>query len=533
MNRSGLLFRLAVVMVFASTIVVFISAQLFYRLTYLNEVEFANKEISQLYHTVSATASIAAYLNDTELAKEVANGLATNGVVHGVKITTENSVISSTVVSDNEPLVFTLNSPFEKNREVGKLAIIPDLKHIENRAKDIGEANAKALIAQASVVTIVAIFIAYILITRPMINIAANLHDTMPGTPHRLPVPDFHENSELGKLVRDINELLKQTESQISEERVLRKEMEILEKRFRMLFENSASPIVLMEPRGSILLHNDAFTQMLNKVGVRFKTNLGPLLSELLDTPEQLIKSVKSAFENDEIATGEYKLINQTSSGDKKQNSLWTQIVVTSIVSDDLKEYYQLTLHDISRRKKELEQLSLKINYDHLTQLQSRHAVEKMMLEYISSHKSFAYILIDLNGFKQVNDVYGHDAGNEILIYISSQLKKSIRHDDIVCRWGGDEFALMLADTSIQGVKVTLEKILAKINKNYYLSKYDKNIAIGASMGVSFYPRDAKDMQTLIGMADDAMYAVKRKSDSNGAGENEKSGLMFATEPVK
>ena len=91
----------------------------------------------------------------------------------------------------------------------------------------------------------------------------------------------------------------------------------------------------------------------------------------------------------------------------------------------------------------------------------------------------------------------------------------------------------MLADTSIQGVKVTLEKILAKINKNYYLSKYDKNIAIGASMGVSFYPRDAKDMQTLIGMADDAMYAVKRKSDSNGAGENEKSGLMFATEPVK
>lgn len=512
MNRSGLLIRLAVVMIFSSLAVGFISAQIFYRLTYLNEVEIANKEIAQLYRTVSSTASIAAYLEDNELANEVVNGLATNGVVHSAKIKANKLTVSSFSQSEEKPLVFDLLSPFEQGKVVGELVIIPDLAYIENRAQAIGQGNAKALIAQSSLVTLISIFIAYILITKPLISIASELHSTSPGTSNRISTPDFHKQSELGVLVRDINHLLSKTEKQITEDRNLRLELEILEKRFRMLFENSASPIVLMEPRGSILLCNDSFNKMLDNINVAFKKSFGPLLEELLDEPGKLQEVVQNSFANDEIATGEYKLNRKRSN-----QSVWVQVVVTSIVSEDLKEYYQITLHDISKRKKELEQLNKMANYDQLTQLLNRHAAEIRMSEHIANKVSFGLVLIDLNRFKQVNDIYGHESGDEVLIHVSSQLKKGIRRDDFACRWGGDEFVLVLKDANKQGVEIIAKKLESKIKIPFYLAVHDANVSVGVSMGASFYPDDGLDMQDLIRLADQAMYVVKGKGKKSSA----------------
>ncbi len=520
MNKSGLLIRLALVLIFSSLAVGVISAQLFYRLTYLNEVKTASQEITQLYQTVSSTASVAAYLVDNELAKEMVTGLATNGIVHGAIIKTDQSEISSTISSDNEPLIFKLYSPFEKERLVGELHIIPDLDYIESRAKKIGTNNAKALIVQALVVTLIAIFVAFTLITKPMINIANDMHKITPGTEGRLDVPDFHENSELGDLVRDINNLLHQTQNQLSAERVLRKELEVLEKRFRILFENSVSPIVLMEPRGNILLYNDAFSSMLSKMNIHFKKNFGPLLKELLDAPEQLTSAVQNSFANDEISTGEYKLNQQVNS-----ENIWIQMVVTSIMSDDMKEYYQLTLHDISKRKKELDLLNKRANFDQLTKLLNRHSAELKIVEYMADNTPFAIVLMDLNGFKKINDVYGHETGDEILIYVAAQLKKGIRRDDLACRWGGDEFVLVLRDIDHNNLEIICQKILTHISKDHYLTQFDKNISVGASLGISFFPQDEINMQELINLADQAMYQAKRNMK-----QGESNGIMFSSE---
>ena len=510
MNRSGLLVRLAVVIIFSALAVGFISAQIFYRLTYQNELEIANEEIEQLHATVSATASIAAYLTDEELAKEVINGLETNGIVHGAKIKTEKMAIESKLEYEDSSLEFDLISPFEKNKKVGSLVIIPDFQYIQARANEIGEANAKALIAQASTVTLIALMVAYILITQPMISIASQLHKTTPGTSKRISTPVFHENSELGKLVGDVNMLLEKTESQITEERRLRREIEVLEKRFRMLFENSVSPIILLEPRGSILLFNQAFNKMLDKIGFHFKKNFGPLLEELLEEPEKLLKAVQTSFANEEIATGEYKLKNKIDDDPK-----WVQVVVTSILSDDMKEYYQVTLHDVSKRKRELELLSLRADYDQLTQLLNRHATEKVILLNIAEKVPFVIILMDLDGFKQINDVYGHEAGDEILLNVAGQLKRSVRKDDIACRWGGDEFVIVLERVDQQGVVKLAEKLRSKISKPYFLGKYNKEVAVGVSMGASFYPQDDTNMQKLLHLADQAMYMVKKTNDIN------------------
>ncbi len=123
MNKSSLLVRLAVVMVFSSLAVGFISSQLFYRLTYLHEVDNSKKQISELHETVSATAKIAAYLLDQELAQEVVDGLATNGVVHGATLTFDDQVISTSISIQEKPITFALYSPFEKDRIIGHLSM--------------------------------------------------------------------------------------------------------------------------------------------------------------------------------------------------------------------------------------------------------------------------------------------------------------------------------------------------------------------------------------------------------------------------
>ena len=118
MNKAGLLVRLAVVIVFSALAVGFIFGQIFYRITYLQEVEVSDKEISQLFQTVSATAEIAAYLGDSELAKEVINGLATNGIVDGATLETDTLNVQTKEIEREKAQVFLLYSPFEKEKKV-------------------------------------------------------------------------------------------------------------------------------------------------------------------------------------------------------------------------------------------------------------------------------------------------------------------------------------------------------------------------------------------------------------------------------
>ena len=180
------------------------------------------------------------------------------------------------------------------------------------------------------------------------------------------------------------------------------------------------------------------------------------------------------------------------------------------IVSEDMKEYYQVTLHDISKRKKELEELALQADYDQLTKLYNRRGLEKIIEVYTQQRKPFTMLLIDLNRFKQVNDVYGHESGDEVLIFVADKLKKAIRPEDFGCRWGGDEFVILLSDTNEEKIRAVASRLHELIVRPYYLSKFKKNVHIGGSMGGAFYPKDDQSIQGIIDKADQAMYRVKR-----------------------
>jgi diguanylate cyclase (GGDEF)-like protein/PAS domain S-box-containing protein len=523
MNKSGLLVRLAVVIGFASIAIGFLSTQLFYRLTVNQEVTIAHQSIDSLYKTIEATAATAAYLVEKDLAQEVVDGLSTNGVVLNASMTFEGAAITANDNAMNNPVIFPIKSLFEPDKFIGQLLIVPNIEYIETRARQLAAENAKAMTIQAMVVTFIAIFVASFLITRPIIKIARSLHQTTPGDGSRLNIPEFHDNSELGLLVRDVNKLLGKTEEQFNQERKLREEIEALEKRFRMLFENSLSPIILLEPTGNILLFNSAFEKTLNKLDLPLKKTYGALLAELFDDPEQLADMVKAAFENDEIATGEFRLKPR-----EERESLWVQVVITFIVSDDMREYYQVTLHDISKRKRDLDLLAYQADFDKLTKLYNRQGLEKQLATLMTGSNRFALVLIDLNGFKQVNDIYGHKSGDEILIFVADRIKKTLRPTDLGGRWGGDEFVLLLKDADQLQTRQIVEQLVQRIAKPYYLPSFETNVIVGASCGVAFYPDHSNDLQTLLHLSDQAMYRAKEVKDSQPD-----QFLQFAGLPTK
>lgn len=520
MNKSGLLLRLAIVIGFSSIAIGFLSTQLFYQLTFNQEVKIAQESINNLYKTVEATAGTAAYLAEKDLAQEVVDGLATNVIVLNAKMNFEGQEVVNNDAPFFEPRIFPISSLFEAEKSIGTVTIAPNITYIEGRAERLALENSIAMIIQALVVTIVAIMVAFILITKPIITIARALHNTVPGDGARLAFPYFHKKSELGELVQDVNMLLDKTEHQFTRERKLRQEIEGLEKRFRMLFENSVSPIILMEPRGNILLFNSAFESTIEKLGQQLKKSYGPLLEHLFCEPKELMYGVEQAFANDEIAIGEYKLLSEEGS-----DPIWVQVVVTNIVNEELREYHQITLHDISKRKKELEMLAYQADFDKLTKLLNRQGLEKQISLLIAEERRFCLALIDLNWFKQVNDIYGHESGDEMLVFVADKIKKTLCPYDFGGRWGGDEFVLLLTDVDESAARTIIVRLIKRISKPYFLRKFNENVTIGGSVGAAFYPEDGEDLQRIINLADQAMYDVKEVKNEVPA-----QSLKFAKE---
>lgn len=163
--------------------------------------------------------------------------------------------------------------------------------------------------------------------------------------------------------------------------------------------------------------------------------------------------------------------------------------------------------------------LSRKLNrdlafYDHLTNLPNRRLLEDRMLQVMAYSKrytaSFGLFYLDLDDFKNVNDIYGHKVGDGLLIEASKRMLSSVRATDTVARVGGDEFIILVNDiheeSEMLNIRLQLEKNLfgaANIN--------GINVVINASIGSSVYPEDDDSIDGLLKLADERMYAAKKK----------------------
>jgi diguanylate cyclase (GGDEF)-like protein len=152
---------------------------------------------------------------------------------------------------------------------------------------------------------------------------------------------------------------------------------------------------------------------------------------------------------------------------------------------------------------------------DPLTRLYNRGYMndrlrEEMLRSSRTSHP-FTLLLLDIDHFKKVNDTYGHPAGDEVLVGLSSLLKRSCRASDALCRYGGEEIALILVDTSLSGAKTFAENIRKTIASETFSIPDGKTIRVTVSMGFAEFPSQAGSMAELVKRADEALYQAKRE----------------------
>ncbi|MCP3848991.1 MAG: diguanylate cyclase [Gammaproteobacteria bacterium] len=179
----------------------------------------------------------------------------------------------------------------------------------------------------------------------------------------------------------------------------------------------------------------------------------------------------------------------------------------------------------VAERTKDLlkvnEQLEHLAHYDALTGLPNRTSflghLAQGMDNMSDKNKGLALLFIDLDGFKSINDDYGHDYGDEILRQVANRVEETLRNDDIFARLGGDEFTL-IAKNIVDGdentaVKIVADKIIEALSQPFDV--IDAKCHIGSSIGIALYPTQTQDLDELISFADTAMYAVKRSGKNN------------------
>ncbi|MGE5764127.1 MAG: putative bifunctional diguanylate cyclase/phosphodiesterase, partial [Mycobacterium leprae] len=173
-----------------------------------------------------------------------------------------------------------------------------------------------------------------------------------------------------------------------------------------------------------------------------------------------------------------------------------------------------LLLRDISERKEVEERLRWLANYDPLTRLPNRRLFgDRLAQTMIASRRHQArgaLILIDLDGFKLINDSLGHQVGDELLVAVADRLRQQRREEDTAARLGGDEFAVLLPEIGhAEDAAVVATKILAAVAQPVRIRGHLLNVTV--SIGVAVWPDDGVDQHLLLSSADAALYQAKAR----------------------
>ena len=151
---------------------------------------------------------------------------------------------------------------------------------------------------------------------------------------------------------------------------------------------------------------------------------------------------------------------------------------------------------------------------DTLTGLPNRRALdERLEAEVISARRnnySFAVMMMDLDGFKSVNDTYGHETGDDVLHLVFNYLARGVRNTDFIARYGGDEITLILSQTDMSSAQIVAEKIRESLQKLKHKLPDGKNLKLGISGGIALYPLHGKTGPDLLRAADTALYHAKK-----------------------
>ncbi len=319
---------------------------------------------------------------------------------------------------------------------------------------------------------------------------------------------------------------------------LLERSLEISSQEMRELYEklqkNAKEKIKQSEDRLKRLLYELRTQYFLYSYNTNFIiTDVSDSIEDILGyTPKEVIgTNFSKYYTTEEINKFSLNLAKKTIEGEE------TNSRIVSIYSKDGKVHYlevdSYPLHDknghvigaeglakdITQQFLLQQKLDYLSNHDSLTGLSNRHSLYNQLDYLIKDAKrhqqSFALFYIDLDNFKAINDILGHDEGDKLLQEFAHLLKAHARANDIVARIGGDEFILVYTDINEQTRDTLAQKLLESINSEI-TPKY-KKYNLSASIGIATYPQDGTSMHQLLKSADSAMYKVKHSSKNSFA----------------
>lgn len=356
-----------------------------------------------------------------------------------------------------------------------------------------------AVLAGAALCLPLALFIWYFisrLVTRPLQQMTNGLRQIAEG--------DIEDVGELPILGRD--EVGLATESF---NRVMGKASELIREQHlsHIVFDNSLECIVVTDAQARIKMVNRAFTD-----------TTGYTAEEAIGQTPALLKSGKHGpdfYANFWAALKERGEWRGEIWNKRKNGSVYPEWLNVSAVTNRRGEveYYVAIFADITERKEHEERISFQAFHDALTGLPNRLLFRDRMDQALTQAKrnklhTPTVMFLDLDRFKQINDTLGHEAGDVLLKEVASRLRACVRESDTVARFGGDEFTVLLPQiTDEADARTVAVNILDAMKATVMLA--GKPTVITTSIGVSLYPRDGADVETLLKHADVAMYQVK------------------------
>lgn len=474
------------------------------------------ESIQQLASTVENTASIAAFTADKQLANQVASGLLTNKIVKKVVITVTVNKTSRALISlpsnlnmhDQQPFTKQLYSPFTSNEKVGTLQIWLAESLVKEQAGAYATFTTFIMLGILISITAILSWVIYQSIIKPIKSISDEMHSIKLHGDSLIRTPANNKHDEIGRLVRDTNQLIARLKNLISSEQQLRIQHEHAEQRLRMIFEKSQTGMFVMNANLTITSWNPALLSMLNHEKKGMNTNSGNIaLKDLISSHYAIFEqTTKTALTSKEPLNFILNIENL----DKKQK--WLEVTLLAIDNNQV----QAIFNDITSHKTaELNAIEI-AERDALTGLLNRRGFApklELLMQHQITPPPLALLVIDLDGFKEVNDRFGHDAGDYVLKEVSRILIDCVRKQDWIARLGGDEFAIILNSIELPELACRVaQKVVDALSEAIIFN--NQTLHIGASIGIAVASSHSNTPLLLLKHADEAMYMAKQAGKS-------------------
>lgn len=283
------------------------------------------------------------------------------------------------------------------------------------------------------------------------------------------------------------------------------------EERFQLAIEGTSDGLFDWNMTNNEMFHSKNFEKMLGYSGDELPQTLAAW-SDIVhpDDKEPTYKSIEKYIQSKGKTPFLATFRMRTKSGDYK----WIQGRGKILFDSHYNAIRFIGFNsDITEKKENELKLQHAAQHDYLTNLPNRTLLSDLMPQVLAGtkrhHTHAALLFIDLDGFKNINDTYGHGVGDLLLKEVALRIHTLIRDEDIVARLGGDEFAVLIADLDERdNITYLLSRLLKSISDPYFI--HNNEMFVTASIGISFYPQENEiDADTLLRQADQAMYDAK------------------------